>query len=178
MAELRGRKKTTGLDLCIIQDLPWKLLSLRPLAEWMDLRVRWQRQKISSQSQREAKARLQLFQKGRKSGLFGCVIIEEGKTFQRRIIPPGERKRVASKKGIFTLSEIVGISGLGTVFPGSIHYQVLGFWGKQWLFQALGNQIHPGQYTNSYKSMSFSIASWRGHCFFKTCLHSYTKYIS
>lgn len=120
MAELRGRKKTTDLDLCIIQDLSLKLLSLRSLAGWMDLRVRWQRQKIGSQSQRERPKQAYNCSKMGGESVWICdhrrgENLPEGNVpFQR-----GET-RVSSKK------EIVGISGLGIVFPGCIHSQVPG----------------------------------------------------
>lgn len=44
-------------------------------------------------SEREAKASLQLFQTGGKSGLFRRVTTEEGKTFQRETFPSREGKQ-------------------------------------------------------------------------------------
>lgn len=55
------------------------------------------------------------------------MIIEEGKMFQ--LIG------VSSKKGIFALSEIVGISGLVTVFPGSLGLKAVIIESQAWFLR-------------------------------------------
>lgn len=94
MAELRGRKKNNRLGL--VHHTRFALEASEPQTSGRMDGSQGQMAETENQfsvSEREAKANLQLFQKGGKSGLFGCVIMEEGKTFQRGIIPPRERKQ-------------------------------------------------------------------------------------
>lgn len=71
-------------------------------------------------SEREAKASLQLLQKGGKKSVWMCAHRRGKNLPEGNISSQREETRVSSKK------EIVGISGLGIVFPECIHSQVPG----------------------------------------------------